>query len=211
MSTVDLWDIVSYMVRSGVTYGILADHLGSPRLVVDAATGNIVQRLDYDEFGNVLTDTNPGFQPFGFAGGLYDRDTNLVRFGARDYDAATGRWSAKDPILFDGNDSNLYGYVLDDPINRFDPFGLKSCAPNEYREINWLAFVGCLSQWQNIPMDAEVAAACAACAAGKRLPMIGKTGACAACAAGLASGTGSVLGCLDAASTCRQSSCQAQQ
>ena len=47
------------------------------------------QRLDYDPYGVVLTDTNPGFQPFGFAGGLYDPDTGLVRFGARDYDART--------------------------------------------------------------------------------------------------------------------------
>jgi len=30
----------------------------------------VVQRLDYDEFGNVILDTNPGFQPFGFAWGL---------------------------------------------------------------------------------------------------------------------------------------------
>ncbi|MDS4031603.1 MAG: hypothetical protein RKO66_16235 [Candidatus Contendobacter sp.] len=35
-------------------------------------------------------DTSPGFQPFGFAGGLYDKDTGLVRFGARDYGAADG-------------------------------------------------------------------------------------------------------------------------
>jgi len=40
--------------------------------------------MDYDEFGNVLLDTNPGFQPFGFAGGLSDQRTGLVRFGARD-------------------------------------------------------------------------------------------------------------------------------
>jgi hypothetical protein len=32
----------------------------------------LAQRLDYDAWGNVTTDTNPGFQPFGFAGGLYD-------------------------------------------------------------------------------------------------------------------------------------------
>jgi len=44
-----------------------------------------VQRLDYDEFGRVLLDTNPGFVPFGYAGGLYDADTGLVRFGSRDY------------------------------------------------------------------------------------------------------------------------------
>ena len=73
----------------------------------------------------MLLDTNPGFQPFGFAGGLYDRDTGLVRFGARDYDPDTGRWTAKDPILFAGGDANLYGYVQNDPVNWVDPFGLE--------------------------------------------------------------------------------------
>ncbi len=56
------------------TYRFLTDHLGSPRLVVNASTGAVVQRIDYDEWVQVLDDTNPGFQPFGFAGGLYDRD-----------------------------------------------------------------------------------------------------------------------------------------
>jgi RHS repeat-associated protein len=83
--------------------------------------------MDYDEWGRVLLDTNPGFQPFGFAGGLYDRDTGLVRFGARDYDPETGRWTAKDPIGFDGGDSNLFGYVANDPVNWVDPLGLAQC------------------------------------------------------------------------------------
>ena len=86
--------------------------------------GSIVQRMDYDEFGNVLVDTNPGFQPFGFAGGLYDRDTGLVRFGARDYDPHTGRWTTKDPIGFDCKDTNFYAYVENSPINIADPAGL---------------------------------------------------------------------------------------
>ena len=60
------------------------------RLVVNATTGAVEQRLDYDAFGNVLTDTNPGFQPFGFAGGLCDRDTGLVLLGLRDYDPRPG-------------------------------------------------------------------------------------------------------------------------
>ena len=71
----------------------------------------------------VLQDSNPGFQPFGFAGGLFDTDTGLVRFGARDYDARTGRWTSKDPIRFGGGDSNLFGYVLGDPVNFIDPTG----------------------------------------------------------------------------------------
>jgi RHS repeat-associated protein len=62
-------------------------------------------------------------QPFAFAGGLYDPDTGLVRFGARDYDAVTGRWTAKDPILFRGGSANLYSYAGNDPINRIDPRG----------------------------------------------------------------------------------------
>jgi RHS repeat-associated protein len=80
--------------------------------------------MDYDEFGRVLIDTNPGWQPFGFAGGLWDADTGLVRFGARDYEAETGRWTSKDPIRFAGGDTNLYGYVGGDPINMRDPQGL---------------------------------------------------------------------------------------
>ncbi|HEX8409583.1 MAG TPA: RHS repeat-associated core domain-containing protein, partial [Thermoanaerobaculia bacterium] len=115
-----------YMIRNGATYRILSDHLGSPRLVVNTSDGTILQRIDYDEFGNVTSDTNPGFQPFGFAGGLYDHDTRLLRFGARDYDPRTGRWTAKDPIVFEGGDTNLYGYTWNEPINWIDPSGLNA-------------------------------------------------------------------------------------
>ena len=113
-----------YMVKSGVTYRIISNHLGSPKLVVNTATGDVVQRIDYDEFGRVTLDTNPGFQPFGFAGGLYDPDTGLVRFGARDYDAEIGRWTSKDPIRFAGKQANLYGYSFNDPVNWIDVNGL---------------------------------------------------------------------------------------
>ena len=92
-------------------------------MVVNASTGEVVQQMDYDPFGVVRNDTNPGFQPFGFAGGLYDVETGLVRFGARDYDPSVGRWISKDPILFDSAQANLYVYVGNDPINRSDPNG----------------------------------------------------------------------------------------
>jgi len=117
-------NIPDYMVKGGVTYRILTDHLGSPRLVCDVATGQILQQMDHDEFGRVILDSNPGFQPFGFAGGLYDPQTGLVHFGARDYDPETGRWTVKDPIGFGGGDGNLYAYVANDPVNLRDPSGL---------------------------------------------------------------------------------------
>jgi RHS repeat-associated protein len=114
------------MIKGGRSYRIVTDQAGSPRFVIDAANGQIAQRMDYDEFGRIVADTNPGFQPFGFAGGLYDRHTGLVRFGFRDYDPETGRWTAKDPIGFASGDGNLYAYARNDPVNLIDPIGLQS-------------------------------------------------------------------------------------
>jgi len=113
-----------YMIRDGSTYRIVSDHLGSPRLVIDVDSGAVVQRMDFDEWGLITLDTNPGWQPFGFAGGLLDADTGLTRFGARDYAAEFGRWTAKDPIRFAAGDYNIFGYVSSDPINGIDPSGM---------------------------------------------------------------------------------------
>lgn len=54
---------------------------------------------------------------------MYDIDTRLVRFGFRDYDGETGRWTCKDPIGFEAGDTNLFGYCANDPINLIDPLG----------------------------------------------------------------------------------------
>ena len=112
------------MTRCGATYYLTYDQVGSLRVVADSA-GNVVKRIDYDSFGNIIDDTNPSFDmPFGFAGGLHDRDTGLVRFGYRDYDPDIGRCTAKDPIGFAGGDTDLFGYCLSDPVNWIDPWGL---------------------------------------------------------------------------------------
>lgn len=131
--------VPTYMIRGLSTYRILADSVGSPVLVIDSATGTVAQQITYDEFGNVLADTNPGFQPFGFAGGLYDQDTKLVRFGVRDYNPAVGRWTAKDPTLFSGGESNLYNYGQSDPINHTDRSGLGDCESDKKEKAKKIA------------------------------------------------------------------------
>ena len=111
------------MTKGGSTYYLTYDQVGSLRIVADAS-GNVVKRIDYDSFGNIIDDTDLTFRvPFGFAGGLNDRDTGLVRFGYRDYDPDISRWTAKDPIFFAGGDTDLYGYCLNNPINLIDPAG----------------------------------------------------------------------------------------
>jgi RHS repeat-associated protein len=118
--------VPDYYTTTTATFRIVSDHLGSPRLVVNTATGSVVEQIGYDEFGNMTSDTAPGTIPFGFAGGLYDKDTGLVRFGARDYDASVGRWASKDPIRFNGGQINLYVYAGNDPVNTADPNGMLS-------------------------------------------------------------------------------------
>lgn len=121
-------NVPELIIKGGTTFRIVHDHLGSPRLVIDTATGAVAQRMDYDEWGIVTLDTNPGFQPFGFAGGLYDTQTKLVRFGARDYDAVVGRWTSKDPQRFLGGQANLLEYSTSDPVNSLDATGLSATA-----------------------------------------------------------------------------------
>jgi len=122
------------MVKRGRTYYLARDQVGTVRAVAYYWNGEIVKQIDYDSFGNVLNTggTDPTFEcPLGFAGGFYDKDTNLVHFGFRDYDPETGRWTAKDPVGFGAGDVNLYGYCLADPINLVDPWGLKDYTQEE--------------------------------------------------------------------------------
>ena len=116
--------VPDFLERDGTLYRIITDDLGSPRLVIDCSTGTIAQIMSHDAYGRILQDTAPGFQPFGYAGGLYDSNSNLVRFGARDYDPQSSQWTASDPIGFLSGSSNNYAYVGGDPVNKFDPSGL---------------------------------------------------------------------------------------
>ncbi|BDQ38149.1 hypothetical protein SYK_25090 [Pseudodesulfovibrio nedwellii] len=109
---------------NGTDYTLYYDQVGSLKAVV-SPTGNVVKAIQYGPFGNILWDSNPTLRvPIGFAGGVHDPDTGFVRFGWRDYDPDTARWTAQDPIGDAGGDADWYGYCLDDPVNMFDPMGL---------------------------------------------------------------------------------------
>ena len=103
----------------------ITDWRGSVRMVV-TSDGTIRQQGDYSATGSVSWSTGNDFQPLGFASGLEDKDLPIVRFGARDYFPGIMSWTARDPIGFESNSTNLYSYGNSDSINYVDPTGLSA-------------------------------------------------------------------------------------
>jgi len=107
--------------------------------------GNVSQRLSsagavqsselYDAYGSRMGTAAQG-DPFGYgaqAGYYADSETGLVLCTHRYYDPANGRWLTRDPMGYAGG-VNLYGYVGNDPGNRWDPSGFDSGSANP---IDW--------------------------------------------------------------------------
>ncbi|MEG4465002.1 FG-GAP-like repeat-containing protein [Microcoleus sp. D3_18cC1] len=101
----------------------LTDNLGTVRDLVDS-NGAIQNRIGYDSFGKVRSQTNPsvGFR-FGFTGRELDSETGNYYYNSRYYDPQVGRFISEDTIGFAGGDANLYRYVGNSSTNYTDPTG----------------------------------------------------------------------------------------
>ncbi len=121
------------------TFYRTTDHLGSTRLVTDAA-GDVVSRRDFFPFGEEI-DANAssgragiaeyneetGF-PQLFTGKERDEESGLDYFGARYMSSAWGRFTSPDEPFADQDESdpqswNLYSYVRNNPLIFTDPTG----------------------------------------------------------------------------------------
>jgi RHS repeat-associated protein len=114
-------------------YYAISDYAGSP-LVISDASGNVVIQREYTAYGIRFNHSNSaGFDsPLGFAGGLEDEVTGLVRFGMRDYEPLSAHWTMRDPILFDAGQANVYAYAMNDPVNNRDLSGLFCVSASVY-------------------------------------------------------------------------------
>jgi RHS repeat-associated protein len=125
-------DLMYAIRRDGDWYAVLTDAAGSPAVVVDMA-GTVVEQRTWSLSGVPVSDSNPGFDlGLGYAGGIEDVDTGLVRFGARDYDPVLGQWLSPDPISLAGGSANLYRYAEADPISNRDLGGLQTSSASAY-------------------------------------------------------------------------------
>ena len=104
---------------TGLSY-FLTDHLGTTATLTDGS-GNVVETLAYDSFGNNGGSTRTRYT---YTGRERDPDTGLLYYRARFYDPQLGRFISEDPIGFAGGDANLYGYVWQNPLTARDPSGL---------------------------------------------------------------------------------------
>lgn len=106
---------------SGTSY-FGTDILGSVRNVTDKS-GTVQADYSYDAFGSPYLGNLENDIGFGYCGKVYDNGTGLYDYGFRDYSPVSARFTTVDPIR-DG--SNWFSYVVNDPVNWCDPFGLSA-------------------------------------------------------------------------------------
>src|SRR5690606_29095156 len=100
---------------SGLTW-LLSDHLGSPAVSVDAASGALT-RSGYKPWGEERYGAPPG--TFGFTGQRNEPGLGLVFFQSRWYDPALHRFVQLDTLIpepANPADWDRYAYGLNNPV-----------------------------------------------------------------------------------------------
>lgn len=132
--TVWLGDIPVATIRPGTMGGVglfyvHADHLNTPRKLVEPSNNATVWRWESDAFGNGAPDQDPDGNSLQvvynlrFPGQVYDAVTGLNYNYFRDYDPTVGRYTQSDPIGLSGG-LNTYAYVGGNPNSFTDSKGL---------------------------------------------------------------------------------------
>ncbi|MGW0390191.1 RHS repeat-associated core domain-containing protein [Streptomyces sp. NPDC003042] len=141
------------MRTGGKLVFLLADHHGTGTTQISADAAQTVTRRKTKIFGGAR-----GVQPSawsgdrGFVGGTNDSATGLVHLGAREYDAALGRFISVDPlfVMDDPRQFNAYTYSNNNPVTLADAAGteigsppnsclydLKYCSKEEKKEVGY--------------------------------------------------------------------------
>ncbi|EHO40688.1 RHS repeat-associated core domain-containing protein [Caldithrix abyssi DSM 13497] len=116
-------------------YFYLKDHLGNIRVTVDE-NGDVKGYNDYYPFGLTMpgrsmnTALNYAFYKFSSKELDEENDINWYYFGARYYDPEIGRWWSVDPLAEKIIWLTPYNYARNNPIIRFDLYGLSDLVFN---------------------------------------------------------------------------------
>lgn len=134
------------MLDGGQLLYIQADHLGTPRVVIDPARNVAV--WTWNSKGEVFGGTSPEQDADGegypltvsmrFLGQRHDAATGLSYNYFRDYEADTGRYIESDPIGLEGGLST-YAYANSSPSQFVDPLGLNTLVWGARGVLSWMA------------------------------------------------------------------------
>ncbi|WP_201292151.1 RHS repeat domain-containing protein, partial [Tenacibaculum maritimum] len=126
------------------------DHLGNIRLSytdnnndgviqTDGMNTEIIEESNYYPFGlkhkgyngNISSLGNSVAQKFGYNGKELNEELGIqwMDFGARNYDAALGRWMNLDPLAEKMRRHSPYNYAFDNPVYFIDPDGMMPQGP----------------------------------------------------------------------------------
>ena len=141
---------------SGTNYYYTFDHLGSVRELTDSS-GNVQASYDYDSYGRQTVLSQAVTADFGYTGFYMNHSSGLDLTWFRAYDPNKGRWLNRDPLddlssnpmaqiilggpstsmglprsihfMGQGQDTNLYEMVKNNPLMLTDPLGLQGQLP----------------------------------------------------------------------------------
>src|SRR5262249_19805512 len=126
-------NILSQQDAGGKVIWSLADAQGTVRDLVDSS-GNVADHVKFGAFGLVVSQTNAASSNrYLYTGREFDAETGLYYYRARYYDPEAGRFLGRDPLGSVSDDTNLYRYVQNNPLNRVDPTGLLSIPSGDTR------------------------------------------------------------------------------
>ena len=114
----------------------LQDHLGNNRMVVNT-NGEVEQVNHYYAFGGLMGESTGGdTQTYKYNGKELDCINGLdwYDYGARNYDAALGRWHVVDPLAEKYYNVSPYAYGGNNPVNRVDFYGM---FPTKYAALDY--------------------------------------------------------------------------
>ena len=99
----------------------LQDHQGNNRVLVDE-DGKVEEVNDYYPFGGLMASASESVQPYKYNGKELDRKGGLdwYDYGARQYDAALGRFMTTDRFSEKYYSMSPYQYAANNPVNIVD-------------------------------------------------------------------------------------------
>jgi len=115
-------EIVGSNPATGAYRYYSGDHLGSVRRMRDGNKTSIAT-YEYDPYGGQYAFSGLALNQ-GFTGHTWEPDAGLYYAPYRSYSPAAAHWLTRDPLgMTDG--PNVYAYVARDPVDYYDPLGLR--------------------------------------------------------------------------------------